>query len=662
MNSFQVSREIPIEKVRIKDDFWSERLKVNSESAIFHQWKKLEESKTIDNFRIIKGEKDAFREGFVYVDSDAHKWAEAAATILISNDDSKLLNILTNYLELLKSVQEEDGYIFTYNQYHFPNKRWINHQIEHELYTLGHLIEASIVAYKLTNSEQILALGQKAADLLVKEFQNASAKNTPGHPEIEIALIKLYRLTKETKYMKLAEKFLEKRGKFILFGAQIFKENASQQKRAKEVSRQKNVYYDAIVTKDKIVSDLSKDRSKGLELRFLLSVLSGKYLQQNKPIRKQKVPVGHCVRWGYLATATTMLYQENGDTRLLKSLQKAWDNMVTKRMYVTGGIGSLPLLEGFGRNFKLNNKSAYNETCAAISSVFWNWEMLLSTGDAKYADLLEWQIYNAVLVGMSSDGKSYFYRNPLEVGNSFTRKEWYKTACCPSNISRTLANLSKYIYSYDDTNIWIHQCIGNKTSFMLNENKKSKIKIEMKSDLPWEGKVRINLECKENSDFKLNIRIPSWTENPEIKVNGRRLNKTSLELGEVITASGISPYRSYYIIIEEDWKSKNKVEIDFPMIIRTHKSHKKVKNNRNKAAFSRGPIVYCFESHDNSDTHLLTEIVNLNSKPSIVVSDEMMKLKIPTKEKRDLFARPYYSWGNKGKSAMTVWIFKTDGE
>jgi len=529
------------------------------------------------------------------------------------------------------------------------------------LYTLGHLIEASIVSYNITNSEEYLELGKKAADLLVEEFQKTSTRNTPGHPEIEIALIKLYRLVKNEKYLDLAKKFVYKRGRFLLFGSRIARENNSQQKRANEVSQQKKNYYDAIATQEKIMSDLSKDGPKGLGLRFLLSAFTGKYFQQNKPIRRQRKPVGHCVRWGYLVTAATMIFQETGDKRLMRSLQKAWNNMVTKRMYVTGGIGSLPLLEGFGRDYELNNKYAYNETCAAISSVYWNWEMLLTTGDAKFADLLEWQLYNAVLVGISSDGKSYFYRNPLEVEQTFERKEWYKTACCPSNISRTLANLAKYIYSYDDKNLWIHQFIGNKTRIPLNEKKESILEISMESELPWGNKIKFNLNCKEDADFYLNIRIPSWTSNPEISVNGRKIEGISFDVESVETASGVSIFDSYYVCLKEKWKDKNVIEVNFPSEVKILESHKRVRNNKNKVAFSKGPLVYCFEDKDNPNLDFANEKIDLKISPILLEDEGMKKIKLTTGQNHQMIARPYYSWGNKGKSSMKVWIQEFEG-
>jgi len=656
VNSYKVSKEIPFEQINIQDSFWLERIQVNSDSAIFHQWNMLEETGTIDNFRIVSGEINKSRRGYFYVDSDSHKWAEAAATILQSKKDDKLLKLLTCYLDLIISAQEQDGYIFTYNQIHFPNNRWINLQIEHELYILGHLIEASIIAYKLTKEEKYLNLGKKIADLLVKEFQNPSPKNTPGHPEIEIALIKLYRFSGEEKYLELAKRFIDTRGKFVFFGYQIFKENYSHSKRNEEVIKQKEAFYGLRVDDESLMSEWPKFGSKKQLFRFYLSAFTGKYLQQNKPLRRQRKPVGHCVRWGYLVTAATMILQETGDKQLLKALQSSWDAMVKKKMYVTGGIGSLPLTEGFGKDYELDNKSAYNETCAAISSVFWNWEMLLTLGDAKYADLTEWQLYNAVLVGMSSDGKSYFYRNPLEAGEFVERQDWYKTACCPSNISRTLAHMAKYIYSTDKDNLWVHQYIGNNSRICLDEKEDNSIDIKLESKLPWEGKIRIFFETKKKSDFTLNIRIPGWTKNPEITVNNKKLDNINFNISNLKTASDMQVYNAYYVIIQEEWFTKNVIEINFPLEIKIHKSPKKIKSNNTKCAFSRGPLVYCFESVDNPNLDLSDQKINLNKEVELKKDNNSIFLIIYNSKNQQLVARPYYLWGNKGKSSMKVWM------
>ncbi|MCK5141219.1 MAG: glycoside hydrolase family 127 protein, partial [Candidatus Heimdallarchaeota archaeon] len=336
--------------------------------------------------------------------------------------------------------------------------------------------------------------------------------------------------------------------------------------------------------------------------------------------------------------------------------EESWDHMVNKRMYVTGGIGSLPLLEGFGRDYELNNIYAYNETCAAISSIFWSWEMLLATGQAKYADLIEWQLYNAFLVGMSKDGTTYFYRNPLETRGNFERKPWYKTACCPSNISRTLAKLGQYIYSINDFTLWIHQYIGSSFNYDLEDGKT--ISVSMKSGFPWKGSVKITIENGSEKKLDIKLRIPSWTRKASILVNGKEENIPKFcELDEN-TASGYSPYDSYYLPIKLD-AGKSEIEMSLPMETFLRKSDSKVKCNRGKIALTRGPLVYCFESTDNLDSNIPGSTMKSSLSITQLISDsedKLVTLKINESSGKILKAIPYYSWGNRGKSAMQVWI------
>ncbi|MHA1345780.1 MAG: glycoside hydrolase family 127 protein [Candidatus Heimdallarchaeaceae archaeon] len=650
-------KEVNFSKIKITDNFWKMKQNINRNRAIFHQWKQLEKSGTIDNFRYVSEDKEGFRTGYFYTDSDSHKWAEAASLILVNTKSNKLEKLLEDYFNLILKVQEDDGYVFTYNQFHFPEQRWVNFQIEHELYSLGHLIEAACAFYSATGNQRILEIGEKAAKLVINDLSDLTTEHTPGHPEIEIALIKLFRITYKKYYLEIAEKILEKRGRMKFYALQILKENFSQSKRSKLVEKQrKAAFTDKLVDDTKIMSDISKEGPPGLFIRAYLQFLSGKYFQQNVPIRKLSKPIGHSVRWGYLATSITMLYQEMGDESLLNTLEESWDYMVCKRMYVTGGIGSLPLLEGFGRDYELNNKYAYNETCAAISSIFWSWEMLLATGQAKYADLIEWQLYNAFLVGMSSDGTTYFYRNPLETRGNFVRKSWYKTACCPSNISRTLAKLGQYIYSINDFTLWIHQYIGSSFNYDFEDGKT--ISVSMKSGFPWKGSVKITIENGSEKKLDIKLRIPSWTRKAIILVNGKEENIPKFcELDES-TASGYSPYDSYYLPVELE-AGKSEIEMSLPMETFLRKSDRKVKCNRGKIALTRGPLVYCFESIDNLDS----DVPDSRMRSSITIKqlvsdseDKLVTLKINESSGRILKAIPYFSWGNRGKSAMQVWI------
>ncbi len=329
---YSKSRTIPFSQVEVSDSFWSSIQRTNTEKAIFHQYTQLEKSYTIDNFRLVAKEKEGFREGYFYSDSDAHKWAEAAANILERNRNLELEELLDSFFKLVENAQDDDGYIFTYNQFHFPNKRWLNFQFEHELYVIGHLIEAVIAYYAVTKKDNILKIGIKAADLLVDRFKSLSPSETPGHEEIELALIKLYRLTKNSDYLELAEKFIEKRGKNRFFFLKLTKDKHSVGKRSEIVAEQRRRYfYNKSDKVEKKMSDLSSTVIRGSKTRFYISRFTGKYFQQYRPIRKMKKPEGHSVRFGYFVTAVAMLYKENGDRSIITTLEKLWDSMVQKR-------------------------------------------------------------------------------------------------------------------------------------------------------------------------------------------------------------------------------------------------------------------------------------------------------------------------------------------
>ena len=689
-------KEIPFSAVEIQDIFWSPRLAVNRDSAIFHQWKELEKNGFIDNFRITAGIKKGFRKGFFYNDSDVHKWVDAAARILasrVSNADThsdsdnndndsendnekkreteskkKLTLILNEYIEIMRKAQTEDGYLFTYNQLHFPEVRWVNIQIEHELYTIGHLIEAGIAHFQASKERSLLEIACKSADLVAEVFQDCPSSMTPGHQEVELALIKLYRVTGHIKYLNTAINFLEMRGGINFFAIHLIRQFMSHVKRSKIISKQQ------ISASSSSEEGLGFDFSENLMqkeppllgLRSRLAFLSGKYHQQHTAIRKMLKPVGHSVRWAYLATAVTMLYQETGDSTLIKTLSTAWDHMIKKRMYATGGIGSLPVIEGFGLDYELNSEFAYCETCAALGSIFWSREMLLCTGEAKYADLIEWQLYNAASVGIALDGCSYLYRNPLESSGGLVRKEWFETACCPGNVSRTWASLGKDIYMHNARDCFVNQYIGSKINLFSDEVDIPSLSISMQSNFPWEGKAVIELESDEYPDCVFHLRIPSWAKDVYIKVNGKKLDFTMPNLERIQTGAGYSPYQSYFVPIEfkkgNDYtqRSKNVIEIEFPFQINILKAHKKVKTNRGKIALSRGPIIYCLESTDNPGESIPGVQIDL-TKPIKTVKSESKLGGIIILEARDVQNRPiqfipYYCWANRGESRMQVWV------
>jgi len=655
--------EVSARQVFILDHFWSPRQKVNAERAIFHQWDMLEESRCIDNFRIAAGEIDGFREGWFFADSDAYKWLDAAArifTILPSDDLKKRMNDL---ISLLGRTQRDDGYIFTYNQIHFPDNRWLNLMIEHELYCHGHLIEAGVSHYEATGEKSALDIARRAADLLVRDFLAATPDKTSGHEEIEIALLRLYQVTGQGHYFELARQFLERRGKVRPFAGLILKQNSSVNWRTKFVLAKRIAYMAEHPEHNsfQLPPDNFAKKTNTSKIRWQLSGLTGKYFQMHDPIRKQNAPVGHAVRFAYLETAIAMLYRQDHDQTLLPALLKAWERMITRRMYVTGGIGSLPEIEGFGKDYELDPEIAYAETCAALGSLFWNWEMALNTGDSRYSDLFEWQLYNAAAVGMGLGGDTYLYNNPLTCRGGVTRQTWYRVPCCPSNLSRTVASLGKYVFSFEKNYLWIHQYIGCQTEINLG----AKVKIDLQSGLPWDGKVRINLDPETATDFTTHLRIPSWAEGFVIRINGQPYpiqSKPQTQIKE-IPASGYDPRQAWFLSLQRIWSPGDVVEVEFEMKVNLRCASPRLHGHKSKTALTRGPLVYCLESIDNPDVDIFTAHLD----PSTFVDGSSVTF-IPTLmggikvlmgktiEGKNLTFIPYFLWANRGESQMTVWV------
>ncbi|MFW9902695.1 MAG: glycoside hydrolase family 127 protein [Candidatus Thorarchaeota archaeon] len=651
------SNQLIFKRVYIEDSFWSPRLKMNRESAIYHQWEQLEKFRCIDNFRILTNEKVGFREGWFFSDSDAFKWLDAACRIFSTSPSDKLKVIIDEFIRVINESQD-NGYLFTFNQIHFPREKWVNLWIEHELYCLGHLIEALISHYEFSQDPAILESAIKIANLLVNQFLdvNSSVNAIPGHQEIEIALLKLFRITKNNQYLKLVAEFLQRRGKSRLKWFTIIKQNSHHNRRLSRIEklRERYLIQHPEEKKFQLPENVYTLFPSGFKLRVFLNYVSGKYFQIHRSLEDQKIPEGHAVRFSYLMTAAAMYTYETGE-KYLPTLQAVWDHMVRKKMFVTGGIGSIPGIEGFGRDYELNPEYAYCETCGALGSIFWNWEMTLLTGEAKYADLLEWQLYNAASVGISLDGKSYLYRNPLVSRGDVTRKEWFAIPCCPSNLSRTWASLGQYIYSYQEKTIWIHQYIGNETQLSLESI--PLVKIGLKSDFPWQCNIQINIDLKSTEFFTINLRIPSWTENYSVKINDedQKISKPVTTHQEQ-TASGYSPFNSYYISLEREWNPGDRINLNFPMKVRILHSHPRVNHNFGKATITRGPIVYCLEKIDNPNLDIINAKVFVNSlhiEPTELF-DGIYIIKGQTDSGIDVVAIPYYCWANRDSSEMTV--------
>lgn len=655
--------EIPFTAVKIHDPFWSPRLEMNASHALFHQWEQLEASGCIQNFRLVADPSTpGFRRGWFFADSDAYKWLEAAVSGYAQSEVRSLLHLIDDFIALLQSAQALDGYLYTYNQLIFPDSRWENLQIEHELYCHGHLIEAAVTHHLVTGQQNLLHIGIKAADLLVSTFANQGAFFTPGHEEIEIALLRLCEVTQNDDYLQLAIQFLRQRGRHVplSFGLHMLAENARVNQRT-QIYQQNQKDYDQnhpnLSQTSKLPPPNKIPAVPLAKLRFMLSGLNGKYFQQHRPIVNQTTPVGHSVRFAYLQTATAHALLHNWNPKINQVLEKSWDRMVTRRMAVTGGIGSLPYSEGFGRDYELDPKIMYAETCAALGSMFWNWEMTVLTQDARYADLFEWQLYNASLVGMGQAGNCYSYNNPLQSDHGMQRQPWFEIPCCPSNISRTWGKLGGYISSYMMDEIWIHQLIGASLPFSCWD---PMFTIQSTSELPWQGKYQITISTDQPQYIPLHLRIPSWSGKVSLFLNNEPIhaNFQRINLKEK-TAQGYDPRLAQYITIDRTWQDGDQISLDLEMPIRIQPVHPKVKSCSGKAALSRGPIVYCLEGIDNPGVDLETIKPDLASLMEIFEPDLLggiMTIQGKTTGGKILKFIPYAWWANRDPSPMTVFF------
>ncbi|MHA1341670.1 MAG: glycoside hydrolase family 127 protein [Promethearchaeota archaeon] len=748
-------------KIEINDYFWTPILKMNENIAIFHQWEQLEKTGCINNFRLLlnrnrrndnsSAKNDSaynisngihdrgllgFREGWFYSDSDAYKWLDAACRIYRNSRDKKLLKIIDEFIGIIENVQDKDGYIFSYNQFHFPGKRWINLQIEHELYCLGHLIEAAISHYEATGRKNLLNVAIKAANLIYKDFYNDDPKLTSGHEEIEIALLKLFKCTMDFRYLELADKLIRKRGKIHWFWLHFLANTISMIKRLNNIKKQRDLFYnrDSNLKKVELPPRVKIDKPFGINIRSFFNFATGKYNQQHKPVEFQLIPEGHSVRFTYLAASESMLYNEKKKlnekikeknnafaenswnsnfqyyNKLMNTLERSWEHMISKRMFHTGGIGSLPIIEGFGFDYELKPRYAYCESCAAIGSFLWSYQMGQATNipkSAKYYDLMEWQLYNAILPGISLDGRRYLYRNPIISNGKLKREHWYETPCCPSNISRILADLGNYILSYEPkgNSIYLLQYISSNSEIEINlgqlsdnqtaatdatenvgtvgSNKNGKLYIKIDSGFPWNGTINIEimpsfdsaiaLSLIENTiaDMNFYFRIPSWAESYSIWLNNELYKIESFERNYKHGAflSGFNPTESSFLHIHGSQlkkmeENKYKIRIEFPFEIKMIQYSPKVKAMKNYFAISRGPLIYCLEKTDNKEIDIFKSKLDFESlkfemREDIIPNIKAGIIKGKTLDNKEVILVPYFSWGNRGSSKMATIFLKS---
>jgi uncharacterized protein len=620
-------RPLPLSDLRLLDDLLEPRRRVNHETTLPSQYDLLEQTGRLDNFRRAAGKIDVPFSGVYFNDSDVYKWLEAAAWTLASDRDPELERMVNVAIGEIEDAQQPDGYLNTYFALERESERWTDLTHKHEMYCAGHLIQAAVAHHRATGSERLLHVARRFADHICDIFgpeEEGKRLGTDGHEEIEMALVELYRDTGDRTYLDQATFFLDVRGHGLLGG---------------------RTYHG------------THGLPGGRE-----------YYQDHEPLRDMHEIVGHAVRAVYLNSGAADLYAETGDPTLLEALERLWHNMTTRRMYVSGGIGSRYEDEAFGEDYELPNARAYAETCAAIGSVMWNWRMLAIDGDARYADLLEHTLYNAALPGLSLDGESYFYQNPLSDSGAHRRSSWFGVACCPPNVARLLASLPGYFYGVSDDGVWVHLYAEGRAEVRLSDDRT--VGLRQRTQYPWGGDVTIEVDAE--SEFGLRLRIPAWCEEgAAISINGDPFDGSA------------SP--GSYAEIRRTWRPGDRVRLALPMPVRCVECHPYVAENAGRVALMRGPLLYCVEQVDNpgldlrdivlpddasfsvqSRPDLLGGVAVLETLAEIVPPDEgwserlYRRTRPCTDEPQDTTAKvaaiPYYSWANRDPGPMRVWL------
>ncbi len=605
---------VPFTKVRIEDAFWAPRRETNRTVSIPHSLDMLEKSGTIGNFDLAAaGERKGYR-GPVFMDSDAYKTLEAAAYTLATDPDPGLDRRLDGIIAKIAAAQMKDGYLNTWYQVNAPDKRWTNLRNNHELYCAGHLFEAAAAHFLATGKRNLLDVAVRFADHIDSVFGPGKRMGYPGHPEIELALVRLWRATGERRYFDLARFFVEHRG----------------------------------------TAFFAKEHGTPLD-RY-----DGTYWQDNAPIREHRFIGGHAVRAAYLFSGVADVASETGDAGLLAMMDRVWRNTTQKRMYLTGGIGPSAHNEGFTEDYDLPNESAYQETCASIALAMWNHRLALLTGDARYADLVERSLYNAALDGVSLDGRRFFYVNPLASAGTHHRRDWFGCACCPPNVARTLASLGGYAYAASERGFWVNLYVQGSAEAKVGG---AEVSLRVRTEYPWDGGVKLTLETDAAVRFALHLRVPGWCAGASVKVNGAAAADPCIERG--------------YLVLEREWKAGDAVDLDLPMPVVRIESHPRVKADEGRAAVMRGPLVYCFEGVDHEspvssiavppETELKPEkrpdllggvVVLKGTGLAAEEVDWKGRLYCPMAPPRrvPVTAIPYYAWDNREAGEMRVWM------
>ncbi|WP_223827835.1 glycoside hydrolase family 127 protein [Hymenobacter armeniacus] len=630
---------VPFTKVKLTDAFWQPRLKTNTTITIPASFQRCEATNRVKNFEMAAAKSGKFATTFPFDDTDIYKTLEGASYSLSLYPDKELAAYLDVLIDKVAKAQEPDGYLYTARTIDpaHPHpwagaQRWEKErELSHELYNAGHLYEAAVAHYQATGKKTLLNIALKNADLVCSVFGPGKRVVAPGHEIVEMALVKLYRVTGKPEYLQTAKFFLEARGQY-----------------------------------------------KGYDPKSPDVWRNGQYWQDDKPVVAQKEAEGHAVRAEYLYSAMADVAALTGDRQLLAAVDTIWQNMVSKKFYVTGGTGAVPGGERFGQNYELPNATAYNETCASVAHIYWNQRMFQLHGDSKYADIMEKVLYNGLLSGVGLDGKSFFYSNAMQIKNSASfpqtepaRVGWFECSCCPTNLARLFPSLPGYVYGQNGKDIYVNLFVSGSADLAVNNKA---VRLTQTNNYPWSGDLKFTVEHAATSDFNLLVRIPGWARGQAmpsdlytfatpsaakvtIKVNGKPVSY-ALQHG--------------YAVLARKWKKNDVVEVSLPMEVRTVQAHPNVPDNVGKVALQRGPVVYCAEWTDNEGkaSNIIVPVgtaFTAVEKPEVLNGITQLTASVPVVKvdpatntistvRQTLTAIPYYAWANRGKGEMTVWF------
>ncbi|GAP08476.1 uncharacterized protein conserved in bacteria [Anaerolinea thermolimosa] len=620
---------VPFTQVQLTDGFWAPRQETNRRVTLQHIHRKLQETGRIAAFDLNFTRKVPSPIVEIFGDSDVAKWIEAVSYSLATHPDPQLAQTLDGVVDKVIAAQQPDGYLNTHFIVVQPEMRWKNLRDWHEMYCAGHLMEGAVAHAQATGQRKLLDALARYADHIDATFGPEPGKKRGycGHPEIELALVRLYHATGNPRYLKLATFFVDERG-------------------------QQPHYFDI------------EARERGEDPASFWAK-TYEYCQAHVPIRQQDKVVGHAVRAMYLFSAVADLAHENNDPSLRETCDRLWDNLIHRRMYITGGIGPSRHNEGFTEDYDLPDETAYAETCATIGLIFWNHRLLQFEGDRRFADVMERGLYNGFLSGVTLSGDRFLYENPLSTNGSRHHEEWFYCPCCPPNVARLLASVGGYFYSTGAEDVWVHLFASNHASL---EVAGTALTLREETQYPWDGKVTLQMELERPATFTLHLRVPEWCPGYRLSVNGKALQ--------------VQPGPDGYLAVRREWQSGDTVVYEMDMPVQLIWSNPAVRQLEGRVAIQRGPVVYCLESVDNPTTPLdrisidpegFLKACTVEYRPDLLGGvavihgpgraieaegwgEVLYRPEAPGEKEITLTAVPYCTWDNREPGEMRVWL------